>query len=170
MKGGIDPVSVIVDVKKVEVFYFECLLSGGEIRIYVFWNGSKSLGGPLILSFGNLGVVGDLLGGSVVTDGHGNFNCFRGPDVMKKKFPSKPDTANESLLGFRGIEGSVCYSRYSVFVVVILSMLNQIPPYFLESLRQLPPPDKSGSGSGSRSGTGSGSGRKWKRKRQRKRK
>ena len=90
------------------------------------------LGGPLFSSFGNLGVVGDLLGGSVVTDGHGNFNCFRGPDVMKKKFPSKPDTANESLLGFRGIEGSVCYSRYSACVVVILSMLNQIPPYFLE--------------------------------------
>jgi hypothetical protein len=115
---------------------FDCsapaLLSGGEIRISVFWNGSKSLGGPLISSFGNLGVVGDLLGGSVVTDGHGNFNCFRGPDVMKKKFPSKPDTANESLLGFRGIEGSVCYSRYSACVVVILSMLNQIPPYFLE--------------------------------------
>ena len=98
----------------------------------MFWNGSKSLGGPLFSSFGNLGVVGDLLGGSVVTDGHGNFNCFRGPDVMKKKFPSKPDTANESLLGFRGIEGSVCYSRYSACVVVILSMLNQIPPYFLE--------------------------------------
>ena len=105
----------------------------------MFWNGSKSLGGPLISSFGNLGVVGDLLGGSVVTDGHGNFNCFRGPDVMKKKFPSKPDTANESLLGFRGIEGSVCYSRYSACVVVILSMLNQIPPYFLKSLRHHPP-------------------------------
>ena len=61
----------------------------------MFWIGSKSSGGPLFSSFGNLGVVGDLLGGSVVTDGHGNFNCFRGPDVMKKKFPSKPDTANE---------------------------------------------------------------------------
>ena len=24
---------------------------------------------------------------------------------MKKKFPSKPDTANESLFGFRGIKG-----------------------------------------------------------------
>ena len=83
--------------------------------------------------------MGDLLGGSVVTDGHGNFNCFRGPDVMKKKFPSKPDTANESLFGFRGIKGSVCNSRYSAFVVVILSMLNQIPPYFLKSLRHPPP-------------------------------
>ena len=124
----------------------------------MFWIGSKSSGGPLFSSFGNLGVVGDLLGGSVVTDGHGNFNCFRGPDVMKKKFPSKPDTANESLFGFRGIKGSVCNSRYSAFVVVILSMLNQIPPYFLKSLRH-PPPEKSGSGSGSRSGmSGSGSG------------
>ena len=104
----------------------------------MFWIGSKSSGGPLFSSFGNLGVVGDLLGGSVVTDGHGNFNCFRGPDVMKKKFPSKPDTANESLFGFRGIKGSVCNSRYSAFVVVILSMLNQIPPYFLKSLRHPP--------------------------------
>lgn len=105
----------------------------------MFWIGSKSSGGPLFSSFGNLGVVGDLLGGSVVTDGHGNFNCFRGPDVMKKKFPSKPDTANESLFGFRGIKGSVCNSRLSAFVVVILSMLNQIPPYFLKSLRHPPP-------------------------------
>jgi hypothetical protein len=54
-------------------------------------------GGPLFSTFGNLGVVGDLSGGSVITHGHGNFNCFRGPVVLKKKYPSQPDTANESL-------------------------------------------------------------------------
>ena len=105
----------------------------------MFWNGSKSLGGPLFSSFGNLGVVGDLLGGSVVTDGHGNFNCFRGPDVMKKKFPSKPDTANESLLGFRGIEGSVCYSRYSACGVYPFNV-EPDSTFFFGIIAPTPPP------------------------------